>query len=95
MTDPRGNTTAFVYDAGNRLTRTIAPDATFRTTGYDALGRRISETDESGKITRFGYDALGKTDDRHRRPEPGHQLRLRRGRQPDLADGRQRAHHQI
>ena len=34
--------------------------ATFRSTGYDALSRRTSETDESGRTTTFAYDALGR-----------------------------------
>jgi YD repeat-containing protein len=28
--------------------------------GYDAVGRQVSKTDQAGKVTQFGYDALGR-----------------------------------
>ena len=33
---------------------------TFTETGYDELGRRVSETDQAGRTTRFEYDAVGR-----------------------------------
>ncbi len=65
VTDPKGNTTEFVYDDFNRLTDTIHPataehGVTSTTTEYDSLGRRAATVDEEGKRTAFDYDALGR-----------------------------------
>ncbi|WP_257387797.1 putative Ig domain-containing protein, partial [Tahibacter caeni] len=69
-TDHLNRTTKYVYDLAGRLTETIHPDAVSddgndannpRTTlTYDAAGRKVAETDESGRITRFAYDSLGR-----------------------------------
>ena len=45
-----------------RRTKLIYNDGTFDQTGYDSLGRVISKTDQAGKVTQYGYDALGYMD---------------------------------
>ncbi len=67
VTDPKGNTTEFVYDAHNRLVQTNHPStaehgATSTRTEYDALGRRVATIDEEGKRTEYTYDARGRLD---------------------------------
>jgi len=67
MIDALNRRTAYVYDNAGRLLETIYPDGTpgdlsdnLRSiTGYDALGRKTSETDLAGLITNFEYDELG------------------------------------
>jgi len=62
MTDAEGRTTLYEYDALNRRIRTIFPDGTFTEVTYygDGEDRKMSETDQAGKVTRFGYDAAGR-----------------------------------
>lgn len=82
VTDDRGNTTEFVYDALGRITKTIYPESmvsegganpvhTYTHVGYDALGRKIwqSETTNAdgetvsvpeSEIKDFYYDATGR-----------------------------------
>jgi len=65
VTDPKGNTTEFVYDDYNRLAQTNHPEtaehgATNSQTGYDALGRRIATLDQEDKRIEYSYDALGR-----------------------------------
>ena len=69
--DAKGHVTEHVYDLLNRRIRTIFPaaviwngtayqvTATEASTTYDELGRRTSETDQSGKTKRFIYNELG------------------------------------
>ena len=69
-TDHLNRTTTFVYDLAGRLIETVHPDAVAddgndannpkTTITYDAAGRKVAETDESGRITRFAYDSLGR-----------------------------------
>ena len=67
-TDARGNTTDYVYDALNRLTTTILPDATsidqlgraVLQTSYDLAGNIVAQTDEDGRVTQFAYDRLNR-----------------------------------
>jgi RHS repeat-associated protein len=58
--DANGQMFTYVYDDMNRRTRTELPDGTFTETGYDTLGRRVSERDQAGRTTRFEYDQLGR-----------------------------------
>jgi RHS repeat-associated protein/uncharacterized repeat protein (TIGR01451 family) len=70
MTDAQNRTTKFVYDDAGKLVETIHPDEgtddgndannprTFTT--YDAAGRKVADTDDAGRITRFAYDKLGR-----------------------------------
>ncbi|MBI3885552.1 MAG: RHS repeat-associated core domain-containing protein [Opitutae bacterium] len=65
VTDPRGNTTSTDYDEQSRPTTVHYPatdehPATTMVTGYDLLGRRVSITDQEGKVTRNRYDGLGR-----------------------------------
>ncbi|MBL8793407.1 MAG: SBBP repeat-containing protein, partial [Planctomycetia bacterium] len=72
MTNARGVTTSFAYDALNRLATVIAafsaptslpglnhasPVSTFV---YDAVGNQLSTTDPRGVTTSFAYDALNR-----------------------------------
>ncbi len=68
--DPRGAVTRYVFDDAGRLTETVFPDPQGddgieannprSRTEYDAVGRKIAETDEAGRSTRYAYDALGR-----------------------------------
>jgi RHS repeat-associated protein/uncharacterized delta-60 repeat protein len=66
FTDSLNRTTDYEYDKLNRQTVTRFPlsaGQTERPTSlmdYDALGRRIAETNQDTVITRFGYDVLGR-----------------------------------
>ncbi len=63
--DPLGHRTGFDYDCAHRLETTTHPattrnPVTTRRTGYDLLGRRMSETDQAGVVTGFGFDQVGR-----------------------------------
>ncbi|HVJ61263.1 MAG TPA: putative Ig domain-containing protein, partial [Tahibacter sp.] len=70
VTDAQNRTAKFVYDDAGKLVETIHPDEGVddgndannpRTiTTYDAAGRKIADTDDNGRITRFAYDKLGR-----------------------------------
>jgi RHS repeat-associated protein len=70
MTDALGRTIKYVYDGAGRMIETIYPDPVTADSddtnnprmkiGYDAVGRKVSETDEMNRITRFTYDKLGR-----------------------------------
>jgi RHS repeat-associated protein len=60
VTDARGNTAGYEYDALGRRTRVVLPDGTSVSTAYDALGRMVGRTDQAGKTTRYEYDALSR-----------------------------------
>lgn len=62
MTDANGHRMDITYDALNRpIHRAVAGvgDPGITTT-YDALGRRIAETDQAGLTTQYRYDGLGR-----------------------------------
>ena len=44
----------------NRRIKTIYPDQTFASITYDSLGRQSAKTDQAGKTTQYGYDALSR-----------------------------------
>jgi RHS repeat-associated protein len=52
-----GGTTAFTYDAANRLVRVAIPDGRSVSFRYDAFGRRV-EKSFAGEIRRYVYDGL-------------------------------------
>ena len=66
ITDPLGRVTDFLYDANGNLTevkKTIGGQVVSKTYTYDTtspagqgFGNRLSEIDENGKETTFGYD---------------------------------------
>jgi YD repeat-containing protein len=57
--DANNNTTAFGYDALNRLEQVTEPEGSARTRyGYDALGRLASVTDPRGLVTRYVNNRL-------------------------------------
>jgi RHS repeat-associated protein len=57
VTDPRGNTTSFVYDQKHQQIQAINPDLTFKTVAYDPAGNIRSSTDELGRTTQLVYDS--------------------------------------
>jgi len=70
ITDALNRTTLFVYDGAGRMIETIYPDPEIADTddtnnprvkvGYDVVGRKVIDTDEMGRITRFSYDLLSR-----------------------------------
>ncbi|MER5549754.1 DUF6531 domain-containing protein [Streptomyces sp. NPDC002589] len=68
VTTPLGSKTTYAYDDDGRQVRTVSArgnvsgaDATKYTwtTGYDAAGNPISETDPLGDVTKTAYDGVG------------------------------------
>ncbi|MGH8187997.1 MAG: hypothetical protein ACREUC_15665, partial [Steroidobacteraceae bacterium] len=65
ITDPRGNITETRYDEHGRPRAVLYPatdenPATQTETKYDLVGRRVEQTDQEGKITRYRHDAVGR-----------------------------------
>ena len=70
VTDANGRATRYVYDAADRLIETIHPDPADEDgdpannpralSEYDGFGRKLSDTDETGLVTRYAYDRLGR-----------------------------------
>ena len=66
MADAGNRATDHEYDDLNRRVKTIFPATVSggaradTLTGYDLLGRRVVETNETGIVTRFGYDGAGR-----------------------------------
>jgi fibro-slime domain-containing protein/RHS repeat-associated protein len=60
-TDALGRTAVYDYDGDGRLTKTTYADHTTTSTTYDpATGRKLSDTDQDGHTTTYGYnDAFG------------------------------------
>jgi RHS repeat-associated protein len=58
--DKSGHVTEISYDAKNWPGVIEFPDGTTGTTTYDAMGRRLSVTDQAGNETSYGYDELGR-----------------------------------
>ena len=52
-------TTQYVYDAKNRLVKTIAPDSSTTQTVYDGLGRRTASIDALTRQTKYTLDING------------------------------------
>jgi len=67
MIDALGRKIKYVYDVAHRLIETIQADDTPGddtdnpriTTSYDALSRKTSQTDQSGRTTQYEYNAVG------------------------------------
>jgi RHS repeat-associated protein len=62
VTDPNNRHIEYSYDRNGNRTRTNFPDAgtiSFTEATYDAMGRRLSESDEARRTTQFGYDPEG------------------------------------
>lgn len=55
ITTPDEKTTRFSYNAQGQLQEVIYPSGNRHKTAYDQLGRVISETNESGGVSRFYY----------------------------------------
>jgi RHS repeat-associated protein len=60
VADNLGRTTAYTFDALNRMTKTTFPDHSTQLTAYDALGRKVASTDPATNTTHFGYDGTGR-----------------------------------
>ena len=65
VTDALGHATTSVYDGNNRVIQVISPLSTAPSgtvtnfTIYDGNGQKISQTDEAGITTAYGYDFRG------------------------------------
>ena len=59
-TDPTGKTTAYEYDALNRLTAEIDPLQHRTSYGYDGNWNRVALTDANNTVTRYEYDDLSR-----------------------------------
>lgn len=61
--DGAGNRTDYVYDALQRRVQTLFPEVDGQRSsvyaGYDSLGRHLSDTNELGIVTAYGYDLMG------------------------------------
>ncbi|MBR4428407.1 MAG: RHS repeat protein, partial [Clostridia bacterium] len=55
-----GNTTAYQYDAMDRLLSVRQPNGATASFAYDAVGNLVSATDALGAKQTYGYDALGR-----------------------------------
>lgn len=90
--DAAGNRTDYGYDALQRRVQTRFPEVDGQRSsvyaGYDSLGRHISDTNELGIVTAYGYDLMGsltsvtnalgtpdQTVTRYEYDENGHRLR--------------------
>jgi len=60
VTNALGVVTTNYFDSLNRVTNVLFADGTKMFTGYDAVGRRVAETNQDNIVTRFGYDDAGK-----------------------------------
>ena len=67
VTDGLGRTTDYEYDELNRQVRITHPPVHgmngpryAQLSAYDALGRRVAETNQDGVMNRYAYDALGR-----------------------------------
>lgn len=57
----RSGTTQYVYDAAGYLTSILNPNGEIQASyTYDAVGRRLSETDSEGYTLHYEYDALNR-----------------------------------
>ena len=51
-------TTSYIYNPQGRKVETHFADSTYIKTTYNALGLKIAETDQAGRITHYVYDVL-------------------------------------
>lgn len=58
LTEPNGNTVTYVHDERMRHVETIYGDGK-EASEYDALNRKVSQTDKLGNRTAFAYDKAG------------------------------------
>jgi RHS repeat-associated protein len=56
VTDPRGQTTAFLYTERGQIARVLWPDGSTRSMAYDLFGNLVEETDELGRTRTATYD---------------------------------------
>ena len=59
-TNALGRVTTNIFDPLNRQIQVLFPDGTRISKGYDALGRRVAETNQDLIVTRFGFDGVGR-----------------------------------
>ncbi|CAG1005510.1 tRNA nuclease WapA [Anaerolineae bacterium] len=60
ITNARGYTTTYTYDALSRVIRETNPLSLTTRQQYDALGNRVVMTDGKQQVTRYGYDGLNR-----------------------------------
>jgi RHS repeat-associated protein len=60
LTDAESHTTAFGYDAFNRVQSVTYPGPRTETYTYDTAGRLLTKTDRKGAVTTYGYDGLSR-----------------------------------
>jgi RHS repeat-associated protein len=58
-TDERGNTTSYVRDGSNRITRTDYPDLSYETFSYNGFGQVLTHLMTSGGTETFAFDTRG------------------------------------
>ena len=60
FTDGEGARWSYRYDGRGRLVDVVHPDGARRSVGYNADGTTASVTDETGLVTRYEYDEVGR-----------------------------------
>ncbi len=58
VTDAKGQTTSYLYDDLNRLTRTTFPDTKIETRSYDSVGNLLTRVTANGSTVSYAYDSL-------------------------------------
>lgn len=60
VTDPRGVTTQYNYNAFSDVLQQVSPDTGMTTNIYDNAGNLVTQTDAKGQLTTYSYDILNR-----------------------------------